>query len=500
MALGRRKGSFLRPQGLLAPQILVTKAEQRARDVDTLPDAVIRFCTWCVEEAGLVREEVQPDAWRIFHSSNYVAEVRNGGHGQFAGNSAMRPEILDDVEAGLETLGLADLLAIFRRFRGALDRDSELKRAAMEGYGFGDIPAAIREVDDAFFKSPDPDRFHREASRWLREAPTVAVLTPREMRVRQAAIVAANRLLERRRAAAERRPLRERLTGLALRLWDRTGLRRPGETVLDHVRRRVAATPTWGQAVSAALGELVPPFYPAVQDGDHEEVEAILAAYRDIHERFRIETTSRWPGDIRFYAHRLQYAGERLGRADLLELAADAWGRALAAGPPSHDYDPGAPWRSLGETLVELGRLDQRHMPAVAEALDAFEQAAAIDRERDDSGYWAKDLMGRAEAHLVLAALGSAEEHLRAAGEALEEARPLLRPWNRDQWRAIDAELLTLLPPGRIRARDRARALKGLDRAIAWELEEEGSPKANPRRLERLYRLRGALAASAEPG
>jgi hypothetical protein len=69
----------------------------------------------------------------------------------------------------------------------------------------------------------------------------------------------------------------------------------------------------------------------------------------------------------------------------------------------------------------------------------------------------------------------------------------------RGQWRAVAAELLTLLPPGEVRARDRARALKGLDKEIAWELEEDGGPRANPMRLKRLRRMRAALAGDTEP-
>jgi tetratricopeptide (TPR) repeat protein len=272
---------------------------------------------------------------------------------------------------------------------------------------------------------------------------------------------------------------------------------------LDLARRRIAARPNWAQEVGDALGELVPPFEPAVQDGDHAKVDEILSAYQEIHARYRIETTSRWPADIRTYAYKLQYAGERLGRVDLLERAADAWNRATAAGPPSYDYDPGGAWRSLGQTRVELGRLDERHVPALRKALDAFERALAIDSMDSGRnammGYLATDLLGRAEAHLVLATKQDRAEHLQAAREAIVEAWPLLPRSGRGHWRAVVAELLTLLPPAQVRARDRARALKALDKEIAWELEEDGGPRANAMRLKRLRRMRAALAGDPEP-
>jgi tetratricopeptide (TPR) repeat protein len=249
--------------------------------------------------------------------------------------------------------------------------------------------------------------------------------------------------------------------------------------------------------------ELVPPFDPAVQAGDHEKVDEIFTAYREIHARYGIEATPRWPGEIQMYAKRLQYAGERLGREDLLERAADAWNRAIVAGPPSYDYDQGLAWRSLGQTRVELGRVDERHVPAVREALDAFDRALAIDSADSGHcatfGYPAIDLLGRAEAHLVLATKQDRAEHLQAAREAIAEACPLLRRSGRGQLRAVYAELLTLLPPAEVRARDRARALRGLDKEIAWELEEDGGPRSNPMRLQRLRRMRAAIAGDPEP-
>jgi tetratricopeptide (TPR) repeat protein len=500
LALFRKKEPS---QGLLAPEILVTREDLRSRVPDSLPDAVIGFCRWCIGEAWLIREEVQPDAWLIFHSSYYMGEVYNGGHGQFAGNTGMNPAVLDDVEAALEKLGLRELHANFRRFRRVLEADPALKQKVIRGGGFGDVPEVIRKLDDAFDASPEPAQYNSRASKWLKEAPTVAVLTPREIRARKAAILASNTLLDQRRAQASWRSPREVVVAV-LRLWDKTVFGRPGEQVLGRARRAVAARPSWAQEVGDALAELVPPFEPAVQDGDHKEVDRILSAYREIHARYGIEATSRWPADLRTYAYRLQYAGERLGREDLLQRAADAWGRAIAAGPPPYnDYDPAIAWRSLGQTLVELGRLHERHVPAVRKALDAFDRALAIDAMGPGKsaafGYSAADVLGRAEAHLVLATMQDRAEHLQAAREAIVEAWPLLRRSGRGQWRAVAAELLTLLPPAQVRARDRARALRALDKEIAWELEEDGGPRANPMRLKRLRRMRAALAGDTEP-
>jgi len=478
---------------LIAPEILITRADLRARDPDALPDAVVRFCNWCLEEARLVREEVQPDAWLIYYSSFYIGQVKNGGHGQFAGNSEMKPDVLDDIEAGLGRLELNGLLTIFRRFRNLLDSDADLAKATIDGAGFGDIPDVISKLDDAFYNSSDSGRFSRQATNWLKGASTVLALTPRELRECQKAIMAGNALLDRRWAAATRQSPWLRLTDMAAVLWDKVGVRRPRETIVDQLRRRIAADRPREWQIGDIQGSLVQKIYPAVVDGNHEQVDIIFAGFRDLHAQYQMSTTDRWPDAIRMYASKLLFAGERLGRADLLEQAADAFGQTIATGTP-YKYDAGFDWRSLGQSLIQLGRLSERHRPGVLEAVDAFTNALTIDTAGPDLyGCRVRSILGRAEAHLLLAAGGSGAEQLDAARDALAEARPLLRPDDRNRWGIVNAELLSLLPPAKVPARERVRAVRQLDIAITWETENDGDDQANPLRLQRLRRLRVAL-------
>lgn len=492
MLVDTRSRVSLRPQGLLAPEILVTLADRHAAAPNTLPDALIQFCNWCIEEAWLVRDEVQPDAWPIYHASYYIAQVNNGGHSQFAANSAMKPAVLGDIEDGLERLDLDQLLTIFRRFRNVLECDAALKAATMDYAGFGDIPDVIREIDAAFFDSPDPDRFPGQASCWLKDAPTVLSLTPRELRARQAMIVASNTLLVQRRLAAARPSPWKRLTEAAVRLWDKAGYGRPGETVLDAARRQIAANPPFQWQFAEDHGRLILAVVPAVQDKDDKRVDQIFAGFRELHARYARQTTSHWPDNIRMYASKLHYAGRQLGRVDLLKQAADAFGQAIATGCPYH-YDPGFDWRSLGQALVELARLDRKCVPGLAEAIDAFTNALTMDAEEPKPYQRVSSLLGRAEVCLVLRANGDGPERLDAAREALAEARPLLGKDDRSAWEVVNAELLSLQPRGG-GTRDRARAVGQLEVAIAWEMENDGDPRANRIRLERVRQLHAALA------
>ena len=128
-----------------------------------------------------------------------------------------------------------------------------------------------------------------------------------------------------------------------------------------------------------------------------------------------------------------------------------------------------------------------------------FTQALAADTAKPDTPCQVLDLLGRAEAHLVLAATGAAACHLEAARDALEEARPMLRRDDRNRWGVVHAELLSLLPPSEIPARDRTSALRALDVAITREMQDEGADWTNPLRQARLRGLRAALAEGVRP-
>lgn len=200
------------------------------------------------------------------------------------------------------------------------------------------------------------------------------------------------------------------------------------------------------------------------------------------------------------YASKLHYAGEQLGRCDLLQQAADAFGQTIATGA-AYEWDAGFDWRSLGQALVELGRLDKSRTPDVAEAPDAFTNALAVDPAVPDVySRRLRSLLGLAEAHLVLAAGSADAEHTDAARGALDEARPLLKPDERWRWGALDAELLSLSLPGKLRAHGRDRTLRQLNKAITWETENAGDPRANSYRLRRFQELRDAIAAGKSVG
>ena len=194
--------SYGKSQGLLAPDILIDERNLEAGDDYILVQCCIDFCNWCLLEAALLVEEVNPAAWKSYFVDFYLAQVNNGGHGQFAGNSLMRANELDFISQGLTAMGADDFLEVFSEFRSAMEGDPSLRRNVIAGGGFGDIPPVIRDLDRRFFALSGTQRLIGKNSAWLRSSGALKPVALDDLRRRKALVLASSRLRPRRMAAA----------------------------------------------------------------------------------------------------------------------------------------------------------------------------------------------------------------------------------------------------------------------------------------------------------
>lgn len=183
--------------------ILVPESLHRSDDPHDLPNAVVQFVNRTIHEGFYERGELPVEALWSYNVDYYLAQVNNGGHGQFAGNSRWLEAIVMDIQDGLEAMGLAEALGIFRDLmRFAADEPDRFVRAA-EGGGFGEIDPVIRALDDRFFASPS-STIAPGNGRWLRSLPNLIVLPDAECDARIAALVAANTAAPARQAERTR--------------------------------------------------------------------------------------------------------------------------------------------------------------------------------------------------------------------------------------------------------------------------------------------------------
>jgi hypothetical protein len=456
---------------LLAPDILVLKSDFQSPDPTVLPNAVIAFCTWCVDELGLPHDTVQPDAWLIYHTDFYVGQVRNGGHGQFAGNSRMDRAVLVAVDAGLEALGLDDLGAIFGRFVSVMATDRALYNQAVDGCGFGDIPAAIKALDDAFFASHDADQFNQRTSDWLRRIPHVLALTPAEKRAREKKIVA--------RTVVTSGPL-ARLVTKTRDFW--SGYSDPHPII------------TTREDLAAAAARLGTAFQVAMTQNDEKRVDAVIAEYRAVRDACPPDDRQRWSAQLLHLESKLLLAGQRWGRTDLLGQAVAVIRHSIAEdGDEAQDHNAAYRWRALGEALVSIAQINSARISAMPEALAAFDRSIAIDEARAPGqieGIAGENWVGKAEAVILLASEGEARARLSIATALLDEAPALQTMSGPARKAAAYADLLMVSPSENITddAKWRTRCL--LDAAIACERENDGAIWSSPFRLKRLLYLR----------
>src|SRR5882757_3673928 len=78
---------------------------------------IVNFVNHATLEVMFHRDELPQDALRAFHVDYYIAQVNNGGHGQFAHNSRWDEAVLRDIVEALAAIGVAEATEIFKSFQ-----------------------------------------------------------------------------------------------------------------------------------------------------------------------------------------------------------------------------------------------------------------------------------------------------------------------------------------------------------------------------------------------
>jgi hypothetical protein len=201
-------------QGPISREILVS--EDALDDDIELVQAVVDYVNDVQEQARLSSGEYPEEASWSYCADYYLAQVNNGGHGQYAHNSRMMPRGLRDCRLGLEAMGAHEYLAIFDAFLAIMAVGDERAQAIIDGSGFGDIDPEIESLDSRFFALSDAMTALNAA--WLRSLPILKPLPRDQIGAAIEALGAANPLRDARSeasAAAQRKYESEDLTYVA---------------------------------------------------------------------------------------------------------------------------------------------------------------------------------------------------------------------------------------------------------------------------------------------
>lgn len=129
--------------------------------------AVIDFVNRMQSQGQYRRWELPEEAMQIYHADYYYAQVCNGGHSQFIGNSRLNPFTLADAEAGLKAMNAGVFLDCFQKMRIWVGANAE---EAGQQNGFENRSEVLEELDNVFFEA-DRDKekdFYSYARPWVR--------------------------------------------------------------------------------------------------------------------------------------------------------------------------------------------------------------------------------------------------------------------------------------------------------------------------------------------
>lgn len=190
-----------------AATLPVIVVPQSAFDSDkdySLPCAVVDFVNRAIGHAQFQREEIPPQAMQAFHVDYYIAQVNNGGHSQYVGNSGWHQYQIDDIRAGLAAIGIVDGIELYEDLCAFADSHPEEFRAGMDARGFGKFPAFFDKADKLFFAGLN-DRLMKGNSDWIRSLDCLLVLEDDEYRKTMSELAGRNPHAAQRAAEAKAR-------------------------------------------------------------------------------------------------------------------------------------------------------------------------------------------------------------------------------------------------------------------------------------------------------
>jgi hypothetical protein len=183
--------------------------------------ANIEFVNWAHNHAALIAGEFPQEALFSYHVDYYLAQVNNGGHGQYAGNTSWTAVNVGACERGLRAMGADDYLAIFTEFRKFMDADAERAASVIAYCGFDHIEPEVRELDSRFFALNGADQLIAKNSTWLKTSPRLKPMTSQALDTAKEMITASNKLRAQRIAEAKQHRRKMNLQNPVFRMADK---------------------------------------------------------------------------------------------------------------------------------------------------------------------------------------------------------------------------------------------------------------------------------------
>jgi len=164
--------------GRLTKVVVPRKALEAAQDpekADYLTGAVVDYVNQIQRVGVYTRGELPAAAMQAYHADYYLAQVNNGGHSQFIGNTgiAMLPTTSGDALAGLEAMGASAQHQILKEMIAWVE---EHPSEAAQQNGFENRPAVLNALDSRFYEAERQQPMTQLAARWIASWPELHVV------------------------------------------------------------------------------------------------------------------------------------------------------------------------------------------------------------------------------------------------------------------------------------------------------------------------------------
>jgi hypothetical protein len=275
-------------QGLIADEIVVPESAMNDANPQAAVQAATRFAEMMENQALLLPGEFAQEASWCFYVSDYVSQVKAGGHGQYFVNRAVDEIALRCCGLGLKSMLADPHLELFNQFvRLQTSAPKTALQAAKDG-GYKSVAAAIGDLDGRFADIEAKEPLAPRQKIWLRSLRKLKVVPDAEYHANLNRVAAANRLAYPRRN--ERQGQRTQLPDthgafqIARSLCESAGLRvldvrvsgftpvrglwRAGPDCMGYAFR-VDTDRGWRAAVFFPSGGLVKRVSAALLDGGH---------------------------------------------------------------------------------------------------------------------------------------------------------------------------------------------------------------------------------------
>lgn len=216
-------------QGMLADEIVIPQSAMDDKSPEAAVNAATRFADILEKQALFLPGEYAQEASWSFYVSDYLSQVKSGGHGYYFVTRGGDEIALRCCAFGLKSMLADPHLDLFNQFVRLQTSSPKIAAQVAKDAGYKSTAAAIRDLDRRFAEIEAKEPLTARQKVWLKSLRKLKVVPDAEFNANLQRLAAANRLLHPRNA--ERQSLRPQLQEsepalrIAKSLCDAAGLR-----------------------------------------------------------------------------------------------------------------------------------------------------------------------------------------------------------------------------------------------------------------------------------